>query len=113
MAVWLRFRQQLFETYQIPTDFELHSTNFLAGRGHPSTENKLNQSKTARREIFVAALKLISDLPGVSIGAVHRTSSRPSRGLTSRRTKASVDDRGPYKLARLPENTGPSPRFPL
>ncbi|ACU69710.1 hypothetical protein Caci_0775 [Catenulispora acidiphila DSM 44928] len=81
MAVWLRFRQQLFETYQIPTDFELHSTNFLAGRGHPSTENKMNQSKTARREIFVAALKLISDLPGVSIGAVHRTSPRRRTGF--------------------------------
>lgn len=75
-TVWLRFRQQLFESHQIPTDFELHSTDFLAGRGHPSSEGKMNHSKTARHEIFVDALKIIGDLPGVSVGAVYRKSSR-------------------------------------
>jgi len=76
MNVWLRFRQQLFERHQIPTDVEIHSTNFLAGRGHPSTEDKVNKSKIVRREIFIDALKIIGDLPGVSIGAVYRSSPR-------------------------------------
>lgn len=82
MAVWLRFRQQLFESHRIPTDAELHSTDFLGGRGRPSMEDKVNQSKVVRREIFVSALKIIGDLPGVSIGAVYRTSPHRRSGFT-------------------------------
>lgn len=80
-AVWLRFRQQLFERYRIPTDFELHSSDFLSGHGRPSTEDKVNHSKAVRREIFVDALKVIGDLPGVTIGAVHRTSHHRRNGF--------------------------------
>ena len=80
-AVWRRFRQQLFESYGIPTDFELHSTDFLAGRGHPSTEEKVNHSKLVRREILIDALKIIGDLPGVRVGAVYRTSPRRRSGF--------------------------------
>src|SRR5262249_21774891 len=67
-------RQELFERHRIPASVEIHAVKFLTGRGHPSSEEKVNQSKTLRREIFVNALKTIGDLPGVSVGAVYRRS---------------------------------------
>lgn len=80
MAVWLRFRQELFERYQIPAETEIHSTKFLGGRGRPSMTDKVNTSKALRRDIFLEAVKTISDLPGVNVGAVYRRSPhRPSR----------------------------------
>ena len=42
----------------------------------------MNQSKALRREIFQEALKTIGDLPGVSVGAVYRTSSRRRGAFT-------------------------------
>ncbi len=82
MAVWLRFRSELLERYQIPQDTEIHAVKFLAGRGQPSTEEKVNRSKTLRREIFQEALKTIGDLPGVSAGAVYRVTSRRRSAFT-------------------------------
>jgi hypothetical protein len=79
-AVWLRFRQQLFEKHQIPADAEIHAVKFLSGRGRPSSEEKVNKSKDVRHEIFLDALKTIGDMPGINVGAVYRKSShKPSR----------------------------------
>lgn len=80
MTVWLYFRQQLFERHQIDPDAEIHAVKFLTGHGRPSSEEKVNKSKPLRHEIFLDALKTISELPGVSVGAVYRKSShKPSR----------------------------------
>ncbi|WP_370376524.1 DUF3800 domain-containing protein [Catenulispora sp. GAS73] len=80
LAVWLRFRGRLFELHQIPEEVEIHAVKFLSGRGRPSAEEKVNKSKELRHEIFLDALKTISELPGVNVGAVYRRSPhRPSR----------------------------------
>jgi len=81
LAVWLRFRQEVFDRHQIPADAEIHSVNFLGGRGRPSTEEKVNQSKALRHEIFLDALKAIGDLPGIKVGAVYRRSPHRRSGF--------------------------------
>ena len=55
LAVWLRFRQEVFDRHQIPADTEIHSVKFLGGRGRPSLEEKVNQSKALRHDILLDA----------------------------------------------------------
>jgi hypothetical protein len=69
---WLAFREQLWLQHEIPMDFEIHSAEFLYGRGRPSRDDRWNTSKQARRDVFQHALRTIRELPGVWTGAAFR-----------------------------------------
>ncbi|MFJ4870525.1 hypothetical protein [Streptomyces sp. NPDC088757] len=62
---WLKFRKWLYNKHQVPADFELHTYEWLQGKGIPVPEdgNHLaNTSQGLRREIAEKALKQISVL---------------------------------------------------
>jgi hypothetical protein len=71
-AAWLDFRQRLSERFRIPVDREIHSVDFLHGRGNPSLDEAWNRSKPGRIAVYAEALTAIRKLPGVKIGAVYR-----------------------------------------
>lgn len=67
---WLDWRNQLHRATGIPTDYELHSTVFVGGRGRP-TGTEWDKHKAARSTVIAQALDTIATTDGVSVGAVY------------------------------------------
>jgi hypothetical protein len=77
LGQWTAFRMGLADdpTVRIPVDFELHSSNFVKGRGNPSTLLEWNSRQrfgTRRWPVYEQALSQIGNLPGVQVGVVYR-----------------------------------------
>lgn len=66
---WLNWRQELYRAIGLPTDYELHATKFVGGRGHP-TGTDWDRNKSYRTEVMEEALRTIAALPGLRTGAV-------------------------------------------
>lgn len=74
---WLDFRDWLWHDFGIGKSVELHSTEFVNGRGRPSTDDAFNASKRARRDAFEQGMKLVASLDGLVVGTVFgRTAGR-------------------------------------
>src|SRR5882724_2629134 len=69
---WLSFRKELYQTAQIPADYELHSRDFINGRGNPSLDETWNRRKAMRHQTACDALRCIAAMPGIRLGAVYR-----------------------------------------
>ncbi|WP_107062207.1 DUF3800 domain-containing protein [Streptomyces sp. NRRL S-37] len=68
LRAWRDLRDQWHREYGVPTDFELHATNFLSGRGRPGG---LNPAKIERYRMAQAALDVIGAQPSLSIVTVY------------------------------------------
>lgn len=67
---WLDWRYDLYRTLGIPTDYELHCTKFVGGRGHP-TGTDWDARKSERAPVLTATLARMSSIPGLGFGAVY------------------------------------------
>ncbi|WCE02226.1 DUF3800 domain-containing protein [Streptomyces sp. HUAS 31] len=68
LRIWRDLRDQWYHEYGVPTDFELHATNFLSGRGRPGGRNP---AKIERYRMAQAALDVIGAQPSLSIVTVY------------------------------------------
>jgi hypothetical protein len=85
LHAWLGLRRELYAEYQIPPAAELHSTKFIAGRGHPSTNPGVNMSKQAREDVAQRALAAIGACPELRVGTVYRKTSARRRAYAAER----------------------------
>lgn len=76
---WLELRKQLYREYGIDVEKELHSTEYINGRGRVTTRppdrhihNGVTYWKDLGQEIARVLLTEISSLEGVTVGAVYR-----------------------------------------
>lgn len=67
---WLDFRNELHRAVGIPTDYELHSTVFVGGRGRP-TDTEWDFRKEERGRVVAQALATIAGTEGLNVGAVY------------------------------------------
>lgn len=81
----LDFRQKLYVNDGIPADYELHSTQFIPGRGTPSTHPGWNRRKSNRSRVAREALTTIATLPGTQVGAVWRHTPKTGRDYYEQR----------------------------
>ncbi|MET8406006.1 DUF3800 domain-containing protein [Streptomyces sp900116325] len=82
----LNFRKKLYVDTGIPADYELHATQFIPGRGMPSTRPAWNRQKRNRRRVAQDALAAIASMPGTRVGAVWRHTSEKGRAYYDQRT---------------------------
>lgn len=92
---WFDFRHETFERHGIPTDYEFHAINFINGRGNPSQNTDWNRDRALRHQVAVAALRALSEMPGVKVGAVvrHTEARRDAYADERRRVYAELLDR--------------------
>lgn len=72
LKAWLDLRKDLYRNYSIPPSIELHATALVGGRGTPSTDAAVNQSKETRRRVMQEALAVIGSTPALRVGTVYR-----------------------------------------
>ncbi|WP_440901593.1 DUF3800 domain-containing protein [Actinosynnema sp.] len=68
---WLDWRNALHDSTGVPTNYELHASDFANGRGNP-TGTPWDRNKSARTAAMVAALTAVGTMPDTSTGAVYR-----------------------------------------
>jgi hypothetical protein len=85
---WLDFRKDLYTRYSIPVSAELHTGDFVGGRGTPSLDAAVNDSKAIRRRIAAEAIEAIGLCSDLQVGTVFRQT--PDRGKAFHRAKADV-----------------------
>jgi hypothetical protein len=68
LRAWQELRDEWFKNHGIPIDYELHASDFLAGRGRPGGRNPL---KIERYRMAQQALDLIGTRPGIQIVTVY------------------------------------------
>jgi hypothetical protein len=69
---WLELRRDLYARHRIPPSYELHSSQFVNGRGRPSTDPAWNLSKQARWAVAEEMLATIGACPQLRVGTVYR-----------------------------------------
>lgn len=77
---WLTFRQNLYQTYLIPADYEIHCKDLIrAGKGTPapSITYGVNTEASKRRKVLELATATIGTLQGVRMIAEVMTHSTP------------------------------------
>lgn len=74
---WLTWRRQLREVHGVDVQYRLHATDWVAGRGRPAEgpHSVLNRSKSARWEVYVAALDVLASMPELQVLTVHHPGS--------------------------------------
>lgn len=78
LRAWLDWRRELYRSIGIPTDYELHATKFVGGRGRP-TGTPWDTIKSQRAHVVVDALRTLVDIPGLSAGAAFRHTERGTK----------------------------------
>ncbi|MFF3328752.1 DUF3800 domain-containing protein [Streptomyces sp. NPDC002888] len=68
LRAWRDLRNQWYREQGVPTDFELHATNFLSGRGRPGGRNP---AKIERYRMVQTALDVIGAQTSLSIVTVY------------------------------------------
>ncbi len=68
LSAWQELRERWCHEYGVPVDFELHATNFLAGRGRPGNRNP---TKVERYHMVQAALDVIGAQASLSVVTVY------------------------------------------
>lgn len=68
LTLWLSFRKNLYATYGIPADFELHAAELIGGKDRPSSQFSFGPSELRNRvmELAVATIGAMSDIRIVS-----------------------------------------------
>jgi hypothetical protein len=90
---WLTFRQQLYQGYSIPADYEIHCKDLIQpgkGKPAPSIQYGVNVDAAKRRRVLELATATIGRL-GISMIAEVRTHSTPEACYRALLKK--IDDR--------------------
>jgi hypothetical protein len=77
---WLTFRQNLYQSYSIPADYEIHCKDLIqAGKGTPapSITYGVNTEASKRRKVLELATARIGSLAGIRMIAEVKTHSTP------------------------------------
>ena len=73
----LDWRSELVTLYQIPKKYEIHSTNFVNGRGRPSMDESWNRRKSLRWGVYDEAFTRFAEWEWLSHGTVYsKTTAR-------------------------------------
>lgn len=72
LKTWLELRRDLYARFRIPPAYELHASQFVNGRGRPSTDPEWNLSKQNRWAVTEELLATIGDCPQLRVGTVFR-----------------------------------------
>jgi len=72
LKTWLELRRDLYVRFRIPPAYELHASQFVNGRGRPSTDPEWNLSKQNRWAVAEELLAAIGDCPQLRVGTVYR-----------------------------------------
>jgi len=81
----LDWRLAMSEQHQIPVRFELHSTAFLRGEGHPSLDPAWNRRKVNRNAVAKSGLAQLGELPSLSLGTAYRRTTATRRAYAAER----------------------------
>ncbi len=87
---WLDMRKDLYASYQVPPSAELHATKLQNGRTTPSTNDAVNNSKQALRNIMETALESICTSRALRVGTVYRRTSQRGRNYNVQRQQLYV-----------------------
>ncbi|MEI6623768.1 MAG: DUF3800 domain-containing protein [Actinomycetes bacterium] len=79
LASWLDLRKKLWASYSIPPSAELHAAHLMGGRGQPSTDPAVNNSKSARRDVLLMSLEAMAQAPTLRIGTAYRDTGQRGR----------------------------------
>jgi hypothetical protein len=81
LRVWLGWRKTMWRQHMLPTSYELHSVDFVNGRGAPAPSGTviagggpppINESKPLRRQLFRQSLAQIARSPETRLMTVYR-----------------------------------------
>jgi hypothetical protein len=100
LSAWLTTRKRLWREYHIPVTQELHTTEYVNGRGRISTKmpdrhihNGVQYWKDFGREIAVECLETLRYTEGLSLGAVYRWGKPEEIAQTRQQAYAALVDR--------------------
>lgn len=85
LKAWLDLRKDLYAKYMIPPSVELHATTLVGGRGTPSTNPAVNQSKQLRQQVAEDALQVIGSTLELRVGTVYRQTGTRGRAYAAER----------------------------
>lgn len=88
---WLDLRKELYVKYKIPPSNELHATKIANGRGRPSIDPAVNNSKPLGRQIMQDALTAIQGSGILRVGTVYRQTSARGRAYQQERQAVYAD----------------------
>jgi hypothetical protein len=99
LDAWLGWRHHLHLAHGIDVRSRLHATDWLAGRGRPSSDPAaaINRSKPVRWKEFVSALDAVAVMPGMEImttfvrGGYRKPAYRALMGWIDRRLREADD----------------------
>jgi hypothetical protein len=80
LRTWLELRRDLYARYRIPPAYELHSSQFVNGRGRPSTDLAWNQRKQQRWAVAEELLATIGSCAQLRVGTVYRRTTAHGHG---------------------------------
>jgi hypothetical protein len=82
---WLELRKDLYANHRIPPSYELHASDFINGRGYPSTDRHWNRSSRNRRIVAEDILRTLGGIAQLRVGTIYRrTTSTGSAYATER-----------------------------
>jgi len=79
LKTWLALRRDLYVRHRIPPAYELHASQFVNGRGRPSTDAEWNLVKPARWAVTEELLATIGGCEQFRVGTVYRHTSAKGR----------------------------------
>ncbi|WIB06482.1 DUF3800 domain-containing protein [Arthrobacter sp. zg-Y20] len=104
---WLQMRKRLWREHRIPLTQELHTTEYVNGRGRISTQipdrhihNGVEYWKDFGREVALECLETLRNTEGLSLGAVYRKGKPEDIAHTRQQAYAALVDRLEAELAR-------------
>ena len=78
LTAWLQFRRSIEDEHGIPPGYELHTGQFLAGRGRPSRDPTWNLRRSNRIDVAQRALQVIARSDALTVGAAYRRFVKPT-----------------------------------
>lgn len=106
LSRWLEMRKRLWREYHIPITQELHTTEYVNGRGRISKQvpdrhlhNGVAYWKDFGREIALECLDTLRSTEGLTVGSVYRHGEPQDIGKTKQEAYAALVDRFEEELA--------------
>lgn len=100
LSNWLDTRKRLWREYRIPVTQELHTTDYVNGRGRISTQipdrhvhEGVEYWKDFGREVALECLETLRCTEGLTLGAVYRRGDPKDLAVTRTQTYESLVDR--------------------
>jgi hypothetical protein len=106
LSSWLQTRKRLWREHNIPVTQELHTTEYVNGRGRISTKmpdrhihDGVEYWKDFGREVAVECLETLQSTEGLRLGAVYRRGHPDDIAQTRQQAYAALVDRFEHELS--------------